>query len=176
LSGGWLDVKGRRVCPKSGKASGARFHQAQLSIIGSGCPPEMVEADFEMELKGSVHLVPRVEDEQEMAGQYLSHSVFLMPSLQEGSPLSLLEAMASGLAVVASRVGGIPEIVTMEKTVYCLTQWTSKAPWRAFAWCFRSPRLPQRLGQRAMETARRLSWQAIRRDDGRRHTGGTRQV
>lgn len=38
--------------------------------------------------------------------------VFILPSYNEGSPISILEAMSYGMAVISTNVGGIPEIVT----------------------------------------------------------------
>ncbi|MDH5506004.1 MAG: glycosyltransferase family 4 protein [Anaerolineae bacterium] len=53
---------------------------------------------------------------KELAGRYQQSAVCIMPSIWENCPYVLLEAMACGAAVVASDVGGIPEMVENEVT------------------------------------------------------------
>jgi glycosyltransferase involved in cell wall biosynthesis len=46
------------------------------------------------------------------AADYLKAlDIFVLPSVKEGLPYALMQAMAAGLAVVATRVGGIPDLV-----------------------------------------------------------------
>jgi glycosyltransferase involved in cell wall biosynthesis len=51
----------------------------------------------------------------------------VMPSLTEGSPMALLEAMAAGRAIVATRVGGIPEILEDRRTALLVPAKNSEA-------------------------------------------------
>lgn len=85
--------------------------QARLSIAGSG-----PEASRLRQLAAELGVAARVSftgrlDRDEMARLYREADVALNPSLADNMPNSLLEAMACGLPVVSTNVGGIPFMV-----------------------------------------------------------------
>ena len=62
-------------------------------------------------IEGSLHFLAPVDDP---LPYYRSLNLYLNTSRHEGIPLSILEAMACGLTVVAPAVGGVPEIISNE--------------------------------------------------------------
>jgi glycosyltransferase involved in cell wall biosynthesis len=86
----------------------------RLAIVGEGLErPVIEEAVRRAGLEPHVSLVGQVKD---VRPYYRAADLMVIPSLSEGSPNALLEAMAAGVPVVSTAVGGIPEIVSHGET------------------------------------------------------------
>ena len=88
-----------------------QFSRSRLLIIGEG-PQQarLIKLIDSLSLKNDVSLVGKVPH-SELFLWYASADVFCLMSQREGWPNVLLEAMACGIPVLATRAGGIPEIV-----------------------------------------------------------------
>jgi glycosyltransferase involved in cell wall biosynthesis len=86
----------------------------RLEIAGDGvCLPDLRARAAELGLNERVRFLGEVRDVPSLLARA---SVFVLSSLTEGISLTLLEAMARGLPVVATRVGGNPEVVADGET------------------------------------------------------------
>lgn len=89
----------------------ARYPGIRLKLVGRG------DAHAELEARAQT---PGLKGCMDVAGYFTgdmdalldSIDIYVFPSLQEGLPYSILEAMSAGKAIVATRVGGIPEAIT----------------------------------------------------------------
>ena len=104
-------VKGVKYLIKAMELIVKKNENAKLMLVGDGEEREELESLVEeFGLKERVKFVGRVQNEE--IPQYMAASdVLVLPSLSEGFPVTILEAMASGLSIVATKVGGLPEIV-----------------------------------------------------------------
>jgi glycosyltransferase involved in cell wall biosynthesis len=82
-----------------------------LYIIGEGEEQEVLKKQIkELKLEKKITLLGLV-DHKSISEWMKATDIFILPSRNEGTPNSLLEAMASGLPVIASKIGGIPELI-----------------------------------------------------------------
>lgn len=95
---------------------------AQLLLVGKGVlHDELAQQIDQSGLQDSVKLLSDIGNEA-LAELYLSSTVFVLPAIvdskgdTEGLGVVLIEAMTFGLPVVASNVGGIPDVVINERT------------------------------------------------------------
>jgi len=87
----------------------AKLPAARVAIAGRGDQEEPLRRlAAELGVADRFHLLGLRDDVETV---FAAGDVFVQPSLSEGLPLAVLEAMAHALPVVASRVGGIPEAV-----------------------------------------------------------------
>ncbi len=91
-----------------------RFPDYRCLIIGGGEQNEFLAAHIaSLGLGEQITLAGFVPD----AARYIKgFDAFILPSLKEGLPYTILEAMHAGVPVIASSVGGIPDLIEHEKT------------------------------------------------------------
>ena len=156
--GGWLDVKGRRVLPRLWRRVREQVPEGRLTLAGTGAAPETVLSDFDPQDRDSIAVLPRVERAEEMRALYAASDVYLLCSLSEGSPLSLLEAMAASTATVATRVGGVPDLVTDGTHALLFDPEDIGGGAGLASRLLRDPSEARRLGEAARQRARELTW------------------
>jgi sugar transferase (PEP-CTERM/EpsH1 system associated) len=107
---GRLDpVKDQVALIRAFAALAAGHPQALLVIVGDGpCRSELERVTTELGLQSRVRLLGMSAD---VPAVMEALDLFVLPSIAEGMSNTILEAMASGLPVVATRVGGNPEMV-----------------------------------------------------------------
>ena len=86
----------------------------RVEVAGGGsCLEDLKGLAAELGVAERVTFLGEVRDIPALLGRA---RMFVLPSLSEGIPLTVLEAMARGLPVVATRVGGLPEVVVDGET------------------------------------------------------------
>ena len=108
------DVKGHAVLIEAMGRIVRQKPNAKLLIVGEGKEEQdLKQLVNRLGLNDCVYFYPVMNKTMEFLEIF---DVFVMPSLQEGLGLSVMEAQACGLPVVASEVGGLPSLISHGKT------------------------------------------------------------
>ena len=102
-------VNNQKILMEAIHALAHKFDNIRLLIVGDGpLRKELVHLSTSLGINDRVHMVGNRRDVYRLLSVM---DIFVLPSLTEGSPISLIEAMSSRLPVIASDVGAIPKII-----------------------------------------------------------------
>lgn len=118
----------------------------QLVVVLVGDGPLRGELEAEAERLRIRHLVRFLGWRTDVAHVYPDLDVMVQPSFNEGTPVSLIEAMAAARPVIATRVGGVPDVVDDGRSGLLVPPGDPAALAEAVQRLWRDPVLRRRLG------------------------------
>ncbi len=155
-AGRLTEQKGHRILLEAAARATAEVPQLRLVIAGEGPLRNSLEREIcQRGLASVCALIGRVERWERWVPAL---DVFVLPSLWEGLPYALLEAMAAGLPVVATRTGGIEDVLEGGKAGWVVPPGNAGALADALVKLARDEALRKTLGQ----SARRRAWDCYR--------------
>lgn len=108
-------------------------------------------------------LLSETRDRKEIIKMYQSSDVFVMPSYREGLPLTLFEAMASGLPIVATPVNGIPFEIKDGENGFLVEYKNNIKFAKKIVEILDNRKLRERISKKNIEKSRNYNWDKIAR-------------
>jgi glycosyltransferase involved in cell wall biosynthesis len=146
---GWI---GRMTGVKNADAVLDAFRQlrddgvdAYLCMVGDG--PDRDKVEQRASELGIVRRCLFLGYQEEVAPYYAAFDTLILPSVNEGTPVSAMEALAAGRPVVATRVGGIPDVVEDGEDGYLAEPGETAQLAEQLARLARDPELRERMGE-----------------------------
>lgn len=154
-------VKGHSYLINAFEEIKKKIPNAHLVIIGDGSERNNLEKQAnDLGIKNSVTFVGEILN-NDLPDYYKEADVFVMPSFYEGFGITAIEAMACGVPVVASRVGGLLEIIENGETGILVKPKDSKEIIDAISLLLEDKNLRQSITHKAKEAARKYNWKNI---------------
>jgi glycosyltransferase involved in cell wall biosynthesis len=157
-AGTWLEQRGVHYLREALTRLAARLPGVTMTFVGIGPAEQEIRDFFGPALASTVKLVPSTPSEK-MHEVFAAHDVFLFPSLMEGLPSVVLEAMASGMPVITTETCGMPDVIEDGLEGLLIPPGDSQAIEDAVLRLAADPALRESLGRAAQARMRRQTWE-----------------
>jgi glycosyltransferase involved in cell wall biosynthesis len=134
-----------------------------LDIVGKGMEEKRLRGEVSKRgLDKYVHFLGYMGHRRQLLDLYRRCDIFVLPSLSEGWPQTLFEAMSCGVPVVATGVGGIPYIIEDGENGLLINSFSSRALYEAIERLIGDSRLRRRLIRNGLFTVKNHTLEAER--------------
>ncbi len=149
------------ICRKRSALFCSKVPDVTLAVVGCMLPEENNQEIFRSGSSRSRAASSPLVKRADVPALYAAHDIFVFPSLAEGMPLTLLEAMATGMPIITSDAPGMADIIEDEFSGLLVQPADAADLAAAMERMCRSADLRRQLGQAAQQTARRYTWEIV---------------
>jgi len=139
------------------------FEDVKFAISGKGYKKkeELRKLAKKLEIEESVTFLGYIPDEK-LPDLYAASDIFVLPALYENFPFAILEAQATGLPVISTKVGGIPEFLTDNENGFLVDPGDSTQLTQRILTLLQDPNLAKELGRRGRNfIEEKFAWSLI---------------
>jgi glycosyltransferase involved in cell wall biosynthesis len=156
--------KGLEILLHSIVAVLAEFNDVQFVISGTGFKKKELslrQLAKDLKIEDHVKFLGYVPDER-LPFLYSASDIFVLPAIYENFPFAILEAQSSGLPVISTKVGGIPEFLVNNENGFIIEPGNSLQLSQRLLEILQNPELAKKMGKQGRNlTEKNLNWQLI---------------
>jgi len=139
-----------------------QFPASRLTITGSGSQRQALEnLVIELELQDAVFFTGHLPND-EMVALYRSSDVMVNPTTVDNMPISVLEALACGVPIVSTNVGGVPYLVEHDSTALLVPEKNPMAMADAILVLLNNPAKAQQIRSAGLNAVQSYTWKEVR--------------
>jgi glycosyltransferase involved in cell wall biosynthesis len=160
FSGSWIERKGILQVVEAFSHLATKYEDLRLGVLGAGIEASRVHSYFHESLHSRITIYTPTSHESS-AKILLDYDIFLLPSFFEGGPLTLVEAMYSGLPAITTSTW-LRNLVRDGQNCLVVAPGDTAAIVRALETLIMDPGLRERIGRQGHDDAtRQQTWPAL---------------
>jgi glycosyltransferase involved in cell wall biosynthesis len=161
FAGSWRKNKGIEDMIPAFAELARRHADLTLTVLDISVSIESIRANFAPEIAARVHSMS-TKDEAATASVYAANDILVMPSLFEGTPLTLVEAMMSGMPIVTTATCGMKDVIRDDELGLLIPIRSPESIVAAFERLRADETLRERLGRAARREAEaKYTWRQV---------------
>lgn len=161
-AGTWLNRKGIQDLVAAFNILGIRYPNLHLTVLGAGVPEGEVRASFHEKVRFKISCLKGPLSDHDHAEEFAKGDIFVFPTLSEGATLTVVEAMMSGLPIIATDVCGMSDVIHHEQNGLLVPIRSSEAIVKQADRLIEDHGLRSRLGRSARaEALEKYTWERV---------------
>jgi glycosyltransferase involved in cell wall biosynthesis len=154
--------KGPDIAIKAFSEIFSKIKNTELIFLGDGIMKnELLRMAKKLDLVKNIRFIGFIGDIKTKVDYFNSADIFILPSLSECFPIVNLEAMACGIPIVASKIGGVPDAVKEGENGLLVLPMNKNTLSDAIIYLLEKEEIREKFGKNGLEKIKDYSWERI---------------